>query len=287
MSRQYSTNMSQNPPWNEVFYAPRLSSGWESRRPRPAESIVRGAGLYRIIEIVDGSYLVNSPENKQRLGPGSVLFVPPGAGPSLQRGLLTRENTVVFSVVYDADPQPQPEEVWGIRPPLVLEEPLAGQIGGSLRPILALWWLDPIRRLRGDALLGMLLATIVERCSQSRPEVLPVLPAREEIDPRILMAESLVTARLNSWKTSDMAAAVGMERSAFSRLYHRQRGEPPGALLQRARLSYAHAILSGPAPDLRHLAASIGFVGVSSFARWFQRSCGCSPMTWHRRCQQP
>lgn len=245
-----------------------------------------GFGFYRLVHIADGSYSLSLPKAPQRVGPGTVLFLPPGTAQGIERGLQTLENTVIFRVCL-GDEQPDPRSLWGVDIPLILDHTIAATVARQLQPILALWWLDPLRRLRANGLLHLLVTHLVEHYhDDQRAFEIPVQPAHAELDPRILQVERLLVSRLNTWTTSDMAAAAGMERSAFSRLYHQQRGEPPGAMLDRARRSYAMSCLSAANPDLRHISASIGFSSLSSFSRWFRRQTGRSPMDWHRSVRQ-
>lgn len=276
-------------PWQNVAYCPSIRTGWEARRPRPGGQLEGGHDSFRIMHIVDGSYLYApaATAEKQRLGPGSVLFLAPGDTHTVIRSPNTKENVIIFDVIRELETQPAPQEIWGINPDVLLPTTLAVRLREHMQPILALWWLDAIRRLRADGLLALLLSEIVEYYLGGYQSPLPVARPEAQVDQRVSMAERMFASRLNAWTTSDMASAVGMERSAFSRLYKHYRGESPGRLMDRARLSYALAALSGTDPSLSHIAASIGFSTQSSFARWFRRQQGCSPMEWHRLCRQP
>ncbi|TVR14140.1 MAG: AraC family transcriptional regulator [Planctomycetota bacterium] len=280
--------MATSMPWKELLYSVQIHTGWEDRRARPAGPMGGGFELYRLLHIVDGSYALGEGLGlaQRRAGPGSVLFLPPGTAQHIERGVQTRENTIIFRVCL-GDEQPDPRRVWNVDIPLILEPSFAPLVAQQMQPILALWWLDDLRHLRANGLLHLLITHIVEHYLRDyRANELPVRPSTTAIDPRILLAEELLVSRLNTWTTSDMAAAAGMERSAFARLYKQQRGEPPGALLDRARLNYAMACLSSGEPKLANIAASIGFTGLSSFARWFRRHTGATPVEWHRRARQ-
>ncbi|TVR12823.1 MAG: AraC family transcriptional regulator [Planctomycetota bacterium] len=275
-------------PWKDLPYSVQIHTGWEDRRARPPGPMGGGFEFYRLLHIVDGSYALGKALglSQRRAGPGTVLFLPPGTAQHIERGVQTRENTIIFRVCL-GNAQPDPRRVWDVDIPLILKPSFAPQVAQHMQPILALWWLDDLRRLRANGLLHLLITHIVEHhLHDQRPSELPVRPSSAAIDPRILLAEELLVSRLNTWTTSDMAAAAGMERSAFARLYKQQRGEAPGALLDRARLNYAMACLGSAEPNLPHIAASIGFSGLSSFARWFRRHTGATPMEWHRRALQ-
>ena len=272
-------------PWQELPYSIQIQSGWDDGRARPSGPIGGDINAYRLLHIVDGSYTLGKELGlgKRRIGPGSVLFLPPASAQHIQRGVQTLENCLVFRICLGKQ-QPTPREAWNVDIPPLLDAPIARQVIRDMQPILALWWLDALRRLRANGLLHLLITSIIEsHMVESHPSELPVRGTSDFIDPRILQVEQLVLSRLNTWTTTDMATAAGMERSAFARLYKQQRGEAPGALLDRARLNYALSCLSAAEPDLPHIAASIGFTGLSSFARWFRRHTGSTPTHWHRR----
>lgn len=268
--------------WRSLTYAPHINSGWEGTHSRSnRDGRVRGSRRsYQLVEITDGTW--TRTDGSQRCGPGTCLLLQPGDANLWQTSSTGAEQALSFGVCHLID-QPRASVVWGVELPQVLDEAMTRRVHQSFGPMLSLWWLGPGQRLRADAMLATLLVDLLDLVEPLNEIPMPVAKPEAVVDARIHRAEELVRSRLKDWRTADMAAAVGMDRSAFSRLYQRERGEAPGAFLDRARMSFAESVLASAEPNIDYITASIGFASASGFARWFRRHHDCSPLEWHRR----
>ncbi len=105
-------------------------------------------------------------------------------------------------------------------------------------------------------------------------EVLP--PARY-----LMRAKDFVDARYADPITvDDLAAAAGLSRSHFSRMFSRTFGESPRAYLQTRRLERAAALLRYTDRSVADICAMVGLSSVGSFTTSFSRVYGKSPMAY-------
>lgn len=97
-------------------------------------------------------------------------------------------------------------------------------------------------------------------------------------DPRIGAALRLMHGDVaKPWTTSQLAAAVGMSRSAFAQRFVRQVGRPPLDYLTRWRMVLARRTLRGGRASIAQVAADVGYGSPSAFALAFRRTFGCTP----------
>jgi AraC family transcriptional regulator len=80
----------------------------------------------------------------------------------------------------------------------------------------------------------------------------------------------------------DVADAVRMSKSQFSRAFSRSVGEPPARYLRRYRVKRAHEMLLSTSKSLSEIALNCGFADQSHFTRTFSRMVGVSPAAWRR-----
>lgn len=258
----------------EPWFAPRVVTGWGATRAISDPGLGSEPGCHRLIELVDGQY---RHRDGRTVGPGTCLWLDAPATATWRRVGSCHEHHLVVRIGVGTPDHLDRQWLAGV--PDILPEPLASRCAEVLRAMQSLWWVGRWQHRRADALLALLLCDLAGWGHAAIAEVFEPPAA----DPRLARAEALARTQLNTWRTNDMAIAAGMERAAFSRRYHRERGRTPGEFLDSARMSYAEAVLGQPAPDLHHLARSIGFATVAAFGRWFRRRHGCSPLQWRRR----
>lgn len=99
----------------------------------------------------------------------------------------------------------------------------------------------------------------------------------------VAQARKLITQQAGEISgVAELARSVGLERSYFSRLFHRQTGETVRAALQRARLEQAERLLRDQRLSIAAVADLCGFEDYGTFHRFFKREHGCSPSDWCR-----
>lgn len=100
----------------------------------------------------------------------------------------------------------------------------------------------------------------------------------------IAKAQHLIVTRAGTGMTvADLARAVGLERSYFSRLFHQELGTTVREALAAARLRLAERLLLDPSQPIHAVADLSGFSDYFSFHRFFKRESGLSPSAFRAR----
>lgn len=97
----------------------------------------------------------------------------------------------------------------------------------------------------------------------------------------LLRAKDLVDSRY--WQditVNDLAAAAGLSRAHFSRMFTRTFGESPRAYLQTRRLERAAALLRYTDRSVADICAMVGLTSVGSFTTSFARVYGMTPAAY-------
>lgn len=81
----------------------------------------------------------------------------------------------------------------------------------------------------------------------------------------------------------ELAAACGMSCHHFSRRFHSEQGMPPRLFLERIRMQHAAQLLLGTKVSVQEIAPRCGYSNTSYFIKIFQRTYGCTPITYRRR----
>jgi AraC-like DNA-binding protein len=82
---------------------------------------------------------------------------------------------------------------------------------------------------------------------------------------------------------ADIARELGRHPAYLTNLVRDATGKSLGAWLIERRLGVAHALLSKTDDSVGDIAAAVGYVDVSHFARYFTRRYGAPPARWRRR----
>lgn len=80
-----------------------------------------------------------------------------------------------------------------------------------------------------------------------------------------------------------LAAACGLSRTHFRRLFRKTFGKSPQGYLNQLRIAVAMSELAGSRKPIGEVAVRCGFGTLSSFNRMFKTHNGCSPREWRRR----
>lgn len=102
-------------------------------------------------------------------------------------------------------------------------------------------------------------------------------------DPAIRRALSLLHARATDhWTADDLAAEVGMSRSAFATRFSAVMGMPPMRYLTRWRMRLAANTLTARIKSVSEVAYDLGYSSEAAFTRAFRREFGSPPGEWRR-----
>jgi len=102
-------------------------------------------------------------------------------------------------------------------------------------------------------------------------------------DPVVSRALSLLHARPgHPWTAEDLAALVGLSRSAFADRFSALVGQPPMQYLAQWRMQLAAQRLRASLEPMARIAAEIGYESEAAFSRAFKRQYGAPPAAWRR-----
>lgn len=97
----------------------------------------------------------------------------------------------------------------------------------------------------------------------------------------LMRAKDLVDARYSEPITvDDLAAAAGLSRAHFSRMFTRTFGESPRAYLQTRRLERAASLLRHTDRSVADICVLVGLTSVGSFTTSFARAYGLPPAAY-------
>jgi AraC-like DNA-binding protein len=103
-------------------------------------------------------------------------------------------------------------------------------------------------------------------------------------DPVVGRALTLLHARReHAWSVDELAAEVGLSRSAFADRFTRIMGEPPMRYLGRQRLRFAAQRLRSSSEPLAKISHETGYESEAAFSRAFKREFGVAPAAWRAR----
>jgi AraC-like DNA-binding protein len=120
-------------------------------------------------------------------------------------------------------------------------------------------------------------------CGFRESRVSEILITMASVPParHLLRAKDLVDARYAEPLTVDqMAAAAGLSRAHFSRMFTRTFGESPRAYLQTRRLERAAALLRYTDRSVADICVMVGLQSVGSFTTSFARVYGMPPAAY-------
>lgn len=103
-------------------------------------------------------------------------------------------------------------------------------------------------------------------------------------DPEVGMALKYLHAHPEEkWKVDDLAAKVGVSRSAFTKRFRELIGEPPIQYLTTWRMQLAKRLLFQPNLSMAMIAEKVGYDSDIAFNRAFKRNLGETPARWRER----
>jgi AraC-like DNA-binding protein len=103
-------------------------------------------------------------------------------------------------------------------------------------------------------------------------------------DDYIGRALSLLHERAaHDWTLDELAADVGLSRSAFADRFARLVGEPPMQYLTHWRMQMAARLLTEGTAKVAAVALEVGYDSEAAFSRAFKKLTGVSPAAWRKR----
>jgi AraC-like DNA-binding protein len=172
-------------------------------------------------------------------------------------------------------------------PPVVHTHELASDVGPWLAHTVKLLAHEAGRdHPGGETVVGRLCEALFVYVIRSVLERMPDRDAswlRGLADPHVGRALRLLHAEPSApWTVADLAAKVGMSRSAFAERFTAVVGESPMQYLVRWRIEKAAGLLRAGETGLAEIAARVGYESDAAFSKAFKRSMGVAPGAYRR-----
>jgi transcriptional regulator GlxA family with amidase domain len=107
-------------------------------------------------------------------------------------------------------------------------------------------------------------------------------------DPVVGKSLALLHRRAHhAWTLAELAADVGVSRSALVARFTRYLSDPPMAYLTGWRLRLAAKALTGSPKGVADIAAAVGYESEAAFNRAFKRVFGVPPARYRRQSRNP
>ncbi|RKN37521.1 AraC family transcriptional regulator [Streptomyces hoynatensis] len=260
---------------------------WE--RPPWSVRCADGAPVSVHAVVAGGAWLLRDGERPRPLRPGDIAVVrgpgphtlacaPPAAGPAPG----AEGGTALVRGAYRHVEDAWPWLLESLPPVLVCSEPHGT---GAVLDLLAAELERPESARPGvlarllDLLFMIALRAWSDRSGEQRPRWQRVLQ-----DPIVGNALRLLHGRpARQWTVQELAAAVGLSRSAFARRFHSLVGRPPIAYLTHWRMTLAARLLREPALGLDVIAHRVGYPDSHALSAAFKRVRGLTPHAYRAR----
>lgn len=300
-----------------MFFSAEFSAPWRISAPhsRALASTLELGALHTVIYhfVVDGSAragLETGPDVE--LSPGDIVVFPHGDPHQLSGGSGTglTESTEVFHKIATRDLSPMYAGGGGATTRFVCgyltcDPLLCGPILESLPAMLKVnvrtdrsgHWLEQSilhlveeaasDRAGSDAMLAKLSEALfvdtLRRYVTGLPEQTTGWLAGAR-DPLVGKSLALLHRRpSHPWTIAELAAQVGLSRSALVERFTRYLSEPPMAYMTGWRLRLAAQALTSTSKGVADIAADVGYESEAAFNRAFKRAFGAPPAQYRRQ----
>jgi len=108
------------------------------------------------------------------------------------------------------------------------------------------------------------------------------IPDLHELDPKIEKAVAIMEDRPNI-SVAELAKALGMGRTAFLTLFHRETGSSPQRFSRKKRLEKACMLLHFSDKTIQEIAEETGFCERYHFSRMFKQEYSYGPATFRKQ----
>jgi AraC-like DNA-binding protein len=304
-----------------MFFNADFSAPWRLSTPHSrtmASTLAPGAQhivIYHLV--VDGSARARLDEGPDvELVPGDIVVFPHGDPHHLIGGSGTNqvESAAVVLKIATRDISPMQSGGGGATTRFVcgyltLDPLLSGPILESLPPILKV----NVRTDRSGLWLEQSIMHLVEEAASDRAgseamlaklsEALFVDTLRRYVsglpdqttgwlagarDPVVGKSLALLHRRAHHpWTIAELAAEVGVSRSALVARFTRYLSHPPMAYLTGWRLRLAAQALTSSPKGVADIAAAVGYESEAAFNRAFKRAFGVPPARYRRQSRDP
>jgi AraC-like DNA-binding protein len=299
-----------------VFFTAELSAPWGFSSPKSsaiAPTLAPGAPHLIIYHfVVEGTGTARLPDGRAiDLQPGDIVMFPHGDAHQLSNGKGGREVDIsaIIKKVTDRDLTPMKAGGGGVSTRFVCgylacDPALSRPVLTGLPPMVKV----NVRTDRSGQWLEQCILHLVDEAASGRPgseamlaklsEALFVDTLRRFVaglpdqqtgwlagarDPIVGKSLAMLHGRVDHpWTIAELAAEVGLSRSALVDRFNRYLSEPPMAYLTRWRLQLAEQSLTMTPRGVAEIAADVGYESEAAFNRAFKRAFGLPPAHYRR-----
>lgn len=213
----------------------------------------------------------------RRMRCGDVLLVPPGVGYLERPGARRPTNFIamatesgVYAHVMRWSGEPRAVPMFQV----TLESAVAGHLAHVLELLVSLPEdRQQVRVPLLNSFLRLLPDEISSRHVIRRQVPIPVQAAQEYILEHLSDPQLTIT---------NLSAMLGMDRSNFSRLFHRHVGDSPQQYLIKNRMRTAQNLLVSTRLTTNEIACAAGFSHPAQFSRMFGKYVGTTPVQYRK-----
>jgi AraC-like DNA-binding protein len=238
-------------------------------------------GLFALVLVEAGALQIQWGATSRALPPGSLLFIPPGAGVRLAR----RPDTVASGCAFGrslVDPLGLGTAVESIVGMLASSSPMAARLGAQgfaeARAVLALLGREAEARSTGfEAMVRLRLMEallILARGLSPSAVIAPHTPLRRHPDDAMHYIQEHYADALSP---AQIAERFGHNPSYFSRLFHQRAGMTLVEYINRIRIQKSCQLLKRSDAGITEIALAVGYNNISHFNRFFRKLMGMTP----------
>ena len=273
-----------------------------ARRAYPDGAVIDGLGqktAYTLWHMREGSVHLTGPDGEQTIRQGDWAITTPGTVGHVARR--ARLQYMAFDVIprrkrwvrrrsfYDrpwpevdlgTGIQPEWPVICRVAPDVIVPARLVDSLAKVIDRIQDDYWLSEQHRNQANGHFQSWLAGLLIDCQddaarrRARPNQRP--------DWANCAAHLVGRAAVLGHTVAEIAAMLGMTRSAFSERFRRACGESPGAVMDRARMGAAMRAMEKGRKSIAYIAANCGYSDASAFGRRFRQLHGVTPGQWRR-----
>jgi AraC-like DNA-binding protein len=163
-----------------------------------------------------------------------------------------------------------------------------GQLPSWARPLAEAGYIELENRGPGsqavlNRLTEMLFIQAIRSAAQKHSDETRHQMGKVRWSPQVFNAVRLIQGQLaEHWSVAELAARVGMSRSAFAAAFTREMEVPPMQYLAAQRMLRAAELLATPDNAIPEIAFLIGYDSDIAFTRGFKRHYGVGPGAYRR-----
>ncbi|SEG88658.1 AraC family transcriptional regulator, L-rhamnose operon transcriptional activator RhaR [Nonomuraea solani] len=259
---------------------------------------LHGHGCVEIVTVIGGEGCHVSPLGSQRLVPGDVVVLRPGAwhryedcralevfnlrlDPALLRQELSWawEDPLLGYLLRDGPYAPKKHGMLVFR----LDEDPLERCAGRMDALAKLRG-EPLLRYRGDVIgqLTLVLSEMARAADDARDP--RELLSTSHCHPTAMQAMRLLESRLGyPWTLAVLAETLHLTPNYLIRIFKSATGLPPMTYLTRYRVETAAILLINTHDSVAEIAATVGWPDQNYFARRFRAHFGSTPSAYRAR----